>query len=83
MRTDYEKKLKDQAMNYEKLINGLKSGDSTLTNTAIQFVDRMPEPYRESRRESKQNISRLERSSRLENSSRLESSNRLEASNRL
>jgi hypothetical protein len=25
-RNDYEKKLKDQAMNYEKLISGLKSG---------------------------------------------------------
>lgn len=26
VRNDYEKKLKDQAMNYEKLISGLKSG---------------------------------------------------------
>lgn len=58
-------------MNYEKLISGLKSGESVLTPTAIQFVDRQPEPYRESRRSSKQNTSRLERSSRLDRSSRL------------
>lgn len=40
LRSDYEKKLKEQAMNYEKLISGLKSGTNILTNTAIQYSDK-------------------------------------------
>lgn len=64
IRADYEKKLKDQAISYEKLIVGLKSGENSLTNMAIQFVDRLPQPY-ESKKGSNQNTSRLESSQRL------------------
>lgn len=82
MRNDYERKLREQAQNYEKLIGGLKTGN-TLNPTAIQFVDRVPELYQQSRRSSNQNTARLEESSRLENSSRLQNSvNRLEQSRR-
>ena len=51
IRVDYERKLKEQAQNYEKLISGLKNGN-TVSTTAIQFVDRPPELYQQSRRSS-------------------------------
>lgn len=75
LKADYEKKLKDQAMNYEKLISGLKSGTNVLTNTTVQYGDKAPQSFEDAKRSNQFSSGRL-----LDGSKELELSRELNAS---